>query len=157
MGKHNYMITATKPNTNSIRRLARFVTEETAAQMFHLHRQQIYAVECWQHVVYVHGEGVSRFVSYADFPPIAETLPPTKEDFVYWHRRWKKTQPPAKRKQAPEFWVEFFRRQFHQALGTFDLYDWSKLFNSLKTVFGDVAFQQLRELFYQRKWALESI
>ena len=151
------MIATKKQNTNSIRRLARFVTEETAAQMFHLHRQQIYSVRCWPNVVYVHGEGLSRFVSYADFPPMADTLPPTKEDCYYWHRRWKKTQPPEQRKKAPEFWVQFFRTKFQHAIGIFDLYEWGKLYNSLKTVFSPASFQELRQIFYQRKWALESL
>jgi hypothetical protein len=50
--------------------LVRFVTEETAAMLFNLKPDEIYRIDCWQHVVYVHGKGVSKFVSYADFPPI---------------------------------------------------------------------------------------
>jgi len=48
--------------------LVRFVTEETAALLFNLKPEEIYRIDCWRHVVYVHGKGVSKFVSYADFP-----------------------------------------------------------------------------------------
>ncbi|HAZ45331.1 MAG TPA: hypothetical protein DCZ55_12935, partial [Cyanobacteria bacterium UBA11371] len=60
------------PETSSkpVHRLARFVTKATAALLFNLKPEQIKRVECWRYVVYVNGEGVSQFVSYADFPPI---------------------------------------------------------------------------------------
>ncbi|MGL4499588.1 MAG: hypothetical protein ACRC78_19345 [Planktothrix sp.] len=36
--------------------LARFVTEQTVALMFNLQLEQIYQIQCWRYVVYVHGQ-----------------------------------------------------------------------------------------------------
>ena len=83
------MLTTSQLNSKPLHRLARFVTEEAAAIMFNLQQDEIYLVERWAYVVYVHGKGVSRFVSYADFPPILTVAPPIDKDFVYWRRRWK--------------------------------------------------------------------
>jgi hypothetical protein len=70
--------------------LARFVTEQTVALMFNIQIEQIYQIQCWRYVVYVHGHGISKFVSYADFPAILEVEPPKAEDFVRWRKRWYK-------------------------------------------------------------------
>lgn len=151
------MLSTSEPNSKPVHRLARFVTEETAAQMFNLKLEQIYLVECWQNVVYVHGEGVSRFVSYADFPPIVGVEPPSEKDFFYWRRRWKKKQPPEKKRLAPEFWVQFFAHQFQQVLGIFELYNWGELLNLLKSVFTQTTWDKLQEVYSKEQWALENI
>ncbi|MFW6357602.1 MAG: hypothetical protein ACOC0N_00080 [Chroococcales cyanobacterium] len=89
--------------------LARFVTEEAVALMFNLTPEQIYRVECWQHIVYVYGKGISRFVSYADFPPIINVELPCDKDILRWRKRWRNQY---KSKQAPRFWQQFYTRQF---------------------------------------------
>lgn len=61
--------------------LARFVTEETIALLFEIKPEEIYRIECCRYVVYVYAKGISRFVSYADFPPILNVASPTSQDF----------------------------------------------------------------------------
>ena len=55
--------------------------------MFNIQPEDIYVVECWRYIVYVHAKGVSKFVSYADFPPIVGVTPPSKVDIIKWRRR----------------------------------------------------------------------
>ena len=93
--------------------LLRFVTEKTVAFLFEIEIEQIYRIECWQHVVYIHAEGVSRFVSYGDFPPVIEVEEPDRADFIYWRKRWRKKW---KTKKAPEFWVKFYTQKFKEAV-----------------------------------------
>lgn len=150
------MLSRPQPSSKLIHRLTRFVTKETAALLFNLKPEQIKRVECWRYVVYVHGEGVSQFVSYADFPPTVEVEPPNDLDFVYWRRRWKKTQNPEKRKQAPDFWVNFFTYHFQHAPSVPKLFNWGKLVNFVKSVFPEATLHKLREIYCQEKWALEN-
>jgi len=95
------MIPTSKPKHPH--RLARFVTKKTAALLCKIKSSDIYRIECWGNVVYVHGKGVSKFVSYADFGPILGVEPPSEADFVYWRKRWRKIQAPGQKNQAPEF------------------------------------------------------
>lgn len=85
------MLPTEQRNSNSLHRLARFVTQ-TAAMMFNLEAEEIYQVERWANIVYVHGKGVSRFVSYADFPPVLGVASPSDQDFAFWRQRWKQRQ-----------------------------------------------------------------
>ncbi|NES80637.1 MAG: hypothetical protein F6K10_04045 [Moorea sp. SIO2B7] len=144
-------ITESKINHKSAKqhRLARFVREETVALMFNLNPEEIYRIECWRHVVYVHGKGVSRFVSYADFPPILGVTPPNKQDFPYWRRRWYKS---AKSHYAPEFWTKFYIQQFKQASSAAQLLEWGQLLALFKYCLSQAALQQLREVYsYERE------
>lgn len=70
------MVSTLQRNSNPLHRLARFVSKQAAAIMFNRAAEEIYAVERWAHIVYVRGKGISRFVSYADFPPSLEVAPP---------------------------------------------------------------------------------
>jgi len=126
-------------------RLARFVTKETAALIFHLKPEQIYRIECWKNVVYVHGKGISKFISYADFPPILGVEVPTEADFSYWHKRWKKTQKPGKRNYAPSFWLQFFVYRFEQTASLTELYQWGELLAFVKFAFSIATLEQLRD------------
>ncbi|MFB2976384.1 hypothetical protein [Microseira sp. BLCC-F43] len=150
------ILSTSQPNSKPVHRLARFVTKATAALLFNLKPEQIKRVECWRYVVYVNGEGVSQFVSYADFPPIVGVEAPTDLDFVYWRRRWKKTQNPEKRKQAPDFWAHFYANKFHNALSVGELLNWGKIVNLVKAVFAETTLHQLREVYRQEKWAIEN-
>ncbi|WP_293024134.1 MULTISPECIES: hypothetical protein [unclassified Moorena] len=69
------------------------VTENTVALFFNIQPEEIYRIDCWQHVVYVHAKGVSQFVSYADFPPILGVDPPKTGDYDRWLKRRKGTNP----------------------------------------------------------------
>ncbi len=113
-------------------------------------------VERWANIVYVQGKGVSRFVSYAEFPPVLGVAPPTGQDFVYWRRRWKKRQQAEQKKQAPTFWAKFFAHQFHHAPSVPELFNWGKLVGLLKFAFAEATLQGLRESYRQEKWALEN-
>jgi len=128
--------------------LVRFVTEETAALLFNLDPEEIYRIDCWRHVVYVHGKGVSKFVSYADFPPILEVEAPTHQDFVRWRKRWKNRW---KISQAPEFWTKFYKYQFKHASTEANLLSWGKLVAVVKSVLSVAAVEQLREAYRYEK------
>lgn len=150
------MISTPQSSSQPLHRLARFVTEEAAAMMFNLEQEEIYLVERWAHVVYVHGKGVSKFVSYADFPPILRVAPPTGKDFAFWRRRWKMRQQAEQKKQAPKFWAKFFAHQFYHAPSVPVLFNWGKLVGLIKFAFGEATLQTLRESYRSEKWTLEN-
>ena len=129
--------------------LARFVTEETVALLFNISPHEIYRIECCHNMVYVHAKGISRFVSYADFPPILEVKRPCVQDFVGWYKRWKRTQ-------APEFWTKFYTYNFKAAVSVDSLLEWGKLVATVKSVISASALQQLRDVYAQEKTLMEN-
>lgn len=139
------MVSTLHRNSNPLHRLARFVSKQAAAIMFNRAVEEIYAVERWAHIVYVRAKGVSRFVSYADFPPSLEVAPPSDRDFAFWRRRWKQRQ-----KQAPQFWVQFFTSQFHQSTSV-ELHNWGRLIKAIKFAFSEETLEQLREIYRQQQ------
>ena len=149
------VIRASKINHKSpvLHPLVRFVTEETAALLFNLQAHEIYRIDCWRHVVYVHGKGVSKFVSYADFPPILGVEAPTNPDFVRWRKRWKKRW---KLSQAPEFWSKFYKQQFKNASTESNLLAWGKLVAVVKSALSVAAVEQLREAYKHEKYLWEN-
>lgn len=136
-------------NSNKRHPLARFVTEETAALMFGIEPQQIYRIECWRNMVYVHGIGVSRFVSYADFPPVLGVAGPTFADFRRWRRRWYKRW---RQRLAPEFWTRFFIYQFKQAETESDRQEWGELIAEVKALMSETELYKLRKLYSPEKY-----
>ena len=145
------VITQSKINHKSpvLHSLVRFVTEETVALLFNLQPEEIYRIDCWRHVVYVHGKGVSKFVSYADFPPPIGVEAPTNQDFVCWRKRWKSRW---KESLAPKFWTKFYTYQFKQASTESNLLAWGKLVAVIKSALCVTAVQQLREAYKQEKY-----
>jgi hypothetical protein len=133
--------------------LVRFVSEATAAMLLNVEPEQIDRVECWAYVVYVHGKGVSRFISYADFPPILEVEPPNAQDFGRWRKRWLKRWES---KQAPAFWTKFYSHQFKYAPSVAELLEWGKLVSLLKSAVSEAALQQLRDAYRQEKYWWEN-
>ncbi|MDM9381055.1 hypothetical protein QUB80_10100 [Chlorogloeopsis sp. ULAP01] len=127
--------------------LARFVTEEAVALMFKIKFEDIYVVECWRYVVYVHAKGVSKFVSYADFPPIVGVKPPTSAEIAKWRRRWRKHPDPARKRQAPNWWVDFFSCEFWQALSKARLSNWSELVGLIKFAFNEETLWELQQIY----------
>ncbi|MFB2892030.1 hypothetical protein ACE1CI_03685 [Aerosakkonemataceae cyanobacterium BLCC-F50] len=119
--------------------LARFVTEEAAALLFNISVEEIYKITCLRYVVHVHGKRISRFVSYADFPPIVNVTLPTPLDFYFWHKRWRK-------KPAQEFWKKFYIYQFERAVCAAQLWEWSNLVAKVKTLFTNSVIETLREV-----------
>lgn len=128
--------------------LTRFVTEEAVCLMFGLGFEDICVVECWRYVVYVHAKGVSKFVSYADFPPIEGVKPPSKSDFIKWRKRWRKHNDSEQRKQAPQWWAEFFTSQFCEASSESMLYNWSQLVELIQFAFPEDTLEELRKSYH---------
>ncbi|MCW6053006.1 hypothetical protein QUB60_15265 [Microcoleus sp. A2-C5] len=128
--------------------LARFVTEDTVALLFNISTQDIYRIECCRYMVYVHAKGISRFVSYADFPPILEVNPPSLQDFGRWYKRWKS-------KQAPGFWTKFYTHNFKAAVSVDGLFEWGKLVATVKLVISASGLQQLRDVYAAEKDLME--
>lgn len=155
------MIAIAKPGSSPIREskinhkssvlhpLVRFVTEETVALIFDIQEEDIYRIDCMRHMVYVHGKGVSRFVSYADFPPILGVAPPTLPDFARWHKRWRKRWLSHK---APEFWTKFYKYQFQKASTLVQMREWGLLVRLLKSSLSETALQELRETYNREKY-----
>ncbi|HEY9853658.1 MAG TPA: hypothetical protein V6D28_29580 [Leptolyngbyaceae cyanobacterium] len=124
--------------------LARFITEEAVALMFHLALENVYRITCLRYVVHVHGKGVSRFVSYADFSPILAVNPPTSSDFVFWRKRWHK-------KPAQELWQKFYTIRFKNALSVMELFEWGTIVNMVKSLLSEEILTELRELYVEKK------
>ncbi|TAE60157.1 MAG: hypothetical protein EAZ76_06970 [Nostocales cyanobacterium] len=123
---------------------ARFVTEEAVCLIFGISFADIYTVECWRYVVYVHAKGVSKFVSYADFPPIVDVGAPTYQDRVKWRKRWRKTPKNQEKRYAPQWWAEFFTLQFQNAGSEYELQQWRQLLVSVNFAFSPLTLQQLQ-------------
>ncbi len=134
-----------------LRSLARFVTEEAVRLIFKIKFEDIYVVECWRHVVYVHAKGISKFVSYADFPPILGVEPPSPAEIAMWRRRWQKQNDASQKKQAPKWWAEFFAHKFWQSLSAPILYDWGFLVRLIKFAFTESTLTELRSIFRRAK------
>jgi hypothetical protein len=154
LSKAEAMIGQPSPNSPAIREskinykspvrhpLARFVTEETVALMFNIRIEDIHRIDCKQHVVYVHAKTVSRFVSYADFPPILGVSPPQWEDVARWLKRWRKRWLSH---LAPPFWTEFYIYQFKHARSVAESQAWGKLVAQIRPILSVGAVQQLRK------------
>lgn len=97
------MISTLPPQSKSIHPLARFVTKEAIALILNVPVEKIREVRCWARVILVVGQGLSRFVSYADLPPVVGVEEPTTQDFAAWRKRWQK----LKINQAPDIWATF--------------------------------------------------
>ena len=121
--------------------LARFVTEETVALMFNIRIEDIRRIDCKQHIVYVHAKTVSRFVSYADFPPILGVRLPEWEDVARWLKRWRKRWLSH---LAPPFWTEFYTYQFKHARSVAESQAWGQLVAWIRPILSVGAVQQLR-------------
>ncbi len=127
---------------------SRFVTEETVALLFNISPEQIYRIECCHNMVYVHAKGLSRFVSYADFPPIVAVNPPVPRDYLAWYKRWKRTQ-------APVFWTKFYTYNFKGAVSVDSLREWGVVVGTVKSVIAATALQQLRDVYAEEKYLME--
>lgn len=150
------MVSTLQRNTNPLHRLARFVSKQAAAIMFDLAVEEIYSVERWAHIVYVRGRGVSRFVSYADFPPKLGVAPPTDKDFALWRRRWRQRQRQQQKKHSPPFWLQFFAARFHQSPSIEVLHNWGKSIGFIKFAFNEDTLQRLRQSYRQKQLAVIS-
>lgn len=143
------MIATTNTQAKSKHPQARFVTTKAIALLLNLKTEDIYRIDCWQYVIHVVGKGVSKFVSYADLPPIVEVESPTDRDIIRWRKRWQK-----KKKQAPAFWVDFYKQKFKQAQTIAQLYNWGKIVGVIKFGLTLTSLQELRIVYSQKRSAL---
>lgn len=144
------MISTTQREATDLHPLARFVTKEAIALLLNLKPEEIYRIDCWRFVIHVVGKGTSTFISYADLPPILGVEPPTNQDFVRWRKRWKQNK-----QQAPEFWVEFYKQKFWQAVSVAELYTWGQIVRVIKFALSPAAVQGLRNVFLDAKYSLQ--
>lgn len=144
------MIATQNAQAKSKHPLSRFVTPEAIALLLNLETEDIYRIDCWRYVIHVVGKGVSTFVSYADLPPILGATPPTKRDFVRWRKRWRKNN-----KQAPKFWVDFYKQKFKQAASVAQLYAWGKIVAVIKPALSPVNLPELRIVYIEVKNSLK--
>ncbi|MBE9189177.1 hypothetical protein IQ230_02105 [Gloeocapsopsis crepidinum LEGE 06123] len=131
--------------------LARFVTKEAIALLLNRKPEEIYRVDCWRHVIHVVGKGISRFVSYADLPPVLGVEPPTQADIC----RWRKRCAVQKQKHAPQFWVDFYVQKFMKVVAFDDLVALGELIGKIKQVFSLEALQTLRNAYLSAKYDLQ--
>lgn len=143
------MLANLKPRSLPLHRLTRFVTKEAIARLLKTHPDQIREIRRWAYVLLVVGKGISRFVSYADLPPIPNVAPPEGRDFRYWLRRWQK-------KLAPGFWAEFYAEKFQESLSLAELFEWGKLVGVIKFGLPQEMVQALRETYKIHKLALST-
>ena len=145
------MLASFRPKSTPRHRLSRFVTKEAIARLLKIKVEQIYRFECWAHILYVHAQGMSRFVSYADFPPVVGVESPSGLDFGYWKRR----MASQKERYAPDFWVDFYGDKFHQAVSVAELLEWGELVGVVKLMLGAIGLESLRKVYAQEKYLLE--
>lgn len=146
------MIPTQQPEAKYIHPLARFVTKEAIALLLKIDITKIKEVRCWARVILVIGERLSRFVSYADLPPILTSELPNKADIVRWRKRWQKNN-----RQAPQFWLEFYEQKFTRAISIDQLRAWGQIIGIMKFGFSPAGLQQLRYCYSQNKARLESL
>lgn len=108
--------------------LARFVSGDAIAIMFNIPVAEIERIECYHYMVYVHARHVSRFVSYADFPPMVNVQSPNLYDGWRWRRRWRRRWH---RSTAPAWWQDFYIKNICDSQTSDDLRNWRDLVTEL--------------------------
>lgn len=131
--------------------LARFVTKEAIALYLNLQPEQIHKIDCWRYVIHVVGKGISTFVSYADLPPILGVELPTDKDFWRWRKRFAK-----QKKQAPQFWQEFYQQKLQQAASQTELDQWWQIIGTIKQILVPEVLAALRTVFEKMRSTLIS-
>jgi hypothetical protein len=122
--------------------LARFVTEEAVSIMFGIDMEDIKRIDCYSHVVYVHANNVSRFVSYADFPPPPSVGTQFSQVFWRWRKRWRQH---SSSRYAPEWWQSFYIQQIQKSFSNDDFIEWCKVLILIKSALSDNAWQQITQ------------
>lgn len=146
------MIPISQAESKYIHPLARFVTTEAIALLLNVEPERITDIRCWANVILVVGKGFSRFVSYADLPPILEVEPPTQKDFTYWRKRWQK----CKTKLAPNFWLKFYAQKIGKSASEVELYAWGQLLRIIKFALGEKAVIALRSIYAEERDCLKN-
>lgn len=146
------MISTLQPQSKCVHPLARFVTKEAIALILNVPVEKIKEVRCWARVILVVGQGLSRFVSYADLPPVVGVEPPTTQDFANWRKRWQK----LKINQALDSWTTFYANKFGQCRDIAELISWGQLLGIIKKLLSEQALLALRSIYVAEKSNLET-
>ena len=144
------MLSTLEPRARAVHPLARFVTKEAISLFLNLKSEQIYRIDCWRYVIHVVGKGVSKFVSYADIPPILGVEQPKPEDIVCWRKRWKQNKY-----KAPKFWAEFYKQKFKLASSLPEMYQWGELVRVIKFALSEATVQLLRDVYTEERYWLD--
>lgn len=72
------MVSNFEPQSTPWHRLTRFVSKKAIATLLKVKPEDITEIRRWALVIQVVGKGFSRFVSYADLPPIALSPSPAR-------------------------------------------------------------------------------
>jgi hypothetical protein len=135
------MISAKDIKSISIHPLARFITVEAIGLILNISPKDIYRISCWRYVIHVVGKGIGRFVSYADIPPILTVERPTRQDTIYWRKRWRKN-----RGKAPHFWRDFYQQKLEQSLSLEEIEAWKQLIEKIEFAFSNNNLQYLSRI-----------
>jgi hypothetical protein len=130
--------------------LARFITEEAVALKFNVKIEDIHRIELWDKLVYVYAGKLSRFVSYADFPPLVTEKKPTEFPVAYWSERLRKLQTPpnqTKKQALLTWWTLFYQDRFCQCINLRQLKQWGEVVAILKPSLPDPIIETLREFY----------
>ncbi|MBW4450481.1 MAG: hypothetical protein KME38_27540 [Spirirestis rafaelensis WJT71-NPBG6] len=144
------MIITPQSESETVNPLARFVTPEAIALLLNIKVEQIKDIRLWRYVILVVAQGKTRFVSYADLPPIIEAEAPKTQDFLCWRKRWKKSET----KKAPDFWFKFYQQKFMQAVSVAQLRTWGELVRLIKFALSQTDIESLRSDYLQVKQTL---
>ncbi len=127
--------------------LARFVTEEAVALKFNVKIEEIHRIELWDKLVYVYAGKLSRFVSYADFPPIVSEILPENLPVAYWGTRFRKIKDKTKKIHLFNWWCQFYGDRLVETRNKVELRQWGTILAVLKPYLPVNIITQLREIY----------
>lgn len=133
--------------------LSRFVTREALALHLGVKPDNIYKISCWRYVIHVVAKGKSRFVSYADMPPIVGVAPPEEADFVKWQKRIK----ARKQNYVPLFWAKFYVKKIKEARSIQTLLNWENLVKKLRSLISLEGVKKIDQALAEKKSRLEKL
>lgn len=142
-----------KNKSTSAHPLGRFVTREALGLHLGLKSDNIYKISCWRYVIHVVGKSKSRFVSYADMPPVIGVEPPRKSDFAKWRKRIK----ARKQKYVPKFWAQFYIKKIAEANSLQTLISWENLVKQCRSLMSIECISKIDRALAEEKSRLDKI
>jgi len=134
------MIAIIKQESKQVHPLARFVTVEAVALILNIDVARIKEIRLWNRMILVVAQGMSRFVSYADLPPILGVALPTKGDIITWRKRWRK----LKQNHAPDFWFNFYAQKIRRSQSLGEVKSWEQLIALINFALSEKVAQALQ-------------
>lgn len=130
------MIAIIKQESKQVHPLARFVTVEAVALILNIDVARIKEIRLWNRMILVVAQGMSRFVSYADLPPILGVALPTKGDITTWRK--------LKQNHAPDFWFNFYDQKIRQSQSIGEVNSWEQLIALINFALSEKVAQALQ-------------